>query len=85
MFCNPRNIYHKNTKSHESTKILTLEIFRLYGTEMDQSRMACVSDHYFDCVYCIIICMLYREISSMPTRTDFREHSDMDRFRVKEN
>ena len=31
-FCNPRNIYHKNTESHESTKILTLEIFRLYGT-----------------------------------------------------
>ena len=30
-FCNPRNIYHKNTESHESTKILTLEIFRLYG------------------------------------------------------
>ena len=29
-FCNPRNIYHKNTESHESTKILTLEIFRLY-------------------------------------------------------
>ena len=31
-FCNPRNIYHKNTESHESTKILTFEIFRLYGT-----------------------------------------------------
>ena len=30
-FCNPRNIYHKNNKSYESTKILTLEIFRLYG------------------------------------------------------
>ena len=30
-FCNPRNIYHKNTESHESTKILTLKIFRLYG------------------------------------------------------
>ena len=29
MFC---NIYHKNTESHESTKILTLEIFRLYGS-----------------------------------------------------
>ena len=31
-FCNPRNIYHNNTESHESTKILTLKIFRLYGT-----------------------------------------------------
>ena len=30
-FCNPRNIYHKNTESHESTKFLTLEIFRLFG------------------------------------------------------
>ena len=30
-FCNPQNIYHKNTESHESTKILTLKIFRLYG------------------------------------------------------
>ena len=39
-FCNPRNIYHKNTKSHESTKILTLEIFRLYGITINPGMMA---------------------------------------------
>ena len=38
-FCNPRNIYRKNTESNESTKNLTLEIFRLYGTYvMDNPR-----------------------------------------------
>ena len=31
-FCSPQNIYHKNAESHESTKILTLEILRLYGS-----------------------------------------------------
>ena len=30
-FYNPRNIYRENTESHVSTRILTLEIFRLYG------------------------------------------------------
>ena len=30
-FCNPWNVYHKNAESHESTKILILETFRLYG------------------------------------------------------
>ena len=31
-FCNLQNNYHKNTESHESTKFLALEIFRLYST-----------------------------------------------------
>ena len=39
-FCNPRNIYHKNIESHESTKILTLEIFRLYGMLLNHSIRA---------------------------------------------
>ena len=30
-FCNLQNVYHKNAQSHESTKKLTLKIFRLYG------------------------------------------------------
>ena len=41
-FCNPRNIYHKNTESHESTKNLTLEIFRLYGMPEYDTRDAYV-------------------------------------------
>ena len=31
VFCNPRNGYHKNGESHESTEILTFKISRLHG------------------------------------------------------
>ena len=39
-FCNPRNIYHKNTENQESTKILTLEIFRLYGIVLNHRLLS---------------------------------------------
>ena len=33
-FCNLQNGYHKNAESHESTIILTFEIFRLHGVAL---------------------------------------------------
>ena len=46
-FCNPRNIYHKNTESHESTKILTLEIFRLYGIRIPNGCIRHIRSTFF--------------------------------------
>ena len=35
-FCNPQNVYCRNAQSHEFTKIFTLKIFRLYGTQVNK-------------------------------------------------
>ena len=41
-FCSPQKIYHKNAESHESTKILILEILRLYDS-CAQRKQSCMA------------------------------------------